>query len=455
MILPMALPPAFAAGALYDNLLQGALRRFFARATFETEATPSLSSDGRLAIEPTADPSELNVRWFGTRHTLHVPGRRPFTAHEVRLARSIGAVLAARYRAIFDPRVMTARGDLFRGAIEDRYVGAFFDGGRYALQGEEGRADRIATAIEVLRVAALSSYENRPISSGVLILDSETDPVRPERSIPAGAYAYTPALTAIKSFYRLCDGVKTLFLVNRDGAVLDIVEIEKWARERGGPEVDVPYAAAYRWHARATAGGREVCIVLSPSHEIKVFGEGAQIFTFRNAHWHLFDLEAKYAMWRDAVGNADLAERLFQTALDLSDARHGALFVVLRDPEGATAQLVAPADRLDTMAEPVDARMSPSRRDLMYLLEERTALELDPAVLEALSTMDGATVMDTSGRLLAVGAILLHPSVPLSGVVIEGARSTAALAAARFGPVLKVSEDGAITFFDGDRIWDI
>ncbi len=46
----MALPPVFAASALYDNLLQAALRQVFERATFETEATPSLSSDGRLAI---------------------------------------------------------------------------------------------------------------------------------------------------------------------------------------------------------------------------------------------------------------------------------------------------------------------------------------------------------------------------------------------------------------------
>ena len=53
--------------------------------------------------------------------------KRPFTAHEVRLARAIGAVLAARYRAIFDPKQMLERGDLFRGAIEDRYVGAFLD----------------------------------------------------------------------------------------------------------------------------------------------------------------------------------------------------------------------------------------------------------------------------------------------------------------------------------------
>ena len=90
----MALPPVFAASALYDNLLQSALRQFFGRATFETEPIPSLSSDGRLAIEPTHDPSVLSIRWFGSRHVLHVPARRPFTPHEVRLAKAIGSVLA-------------------------------------------------------------------------------------------------------------------------------------------------------------------------------------------------------------------------------------------------------------------------------------------------------------------------------------------------------------------------
>ncbi len=451
----MALPPAFAAGALYDNLLQAALRQFFARATFESEPTPSISSDGRLAIEPTNDPAELTVRWFGSRHILRVPPWRPFTEHEVRLARSIGAVLATRYRAIFDPSVMALRGDLFRGAIEDRYIGTFLDGGQYALQGEEGRADRLSDAIEVLRVAALSSYENRAISSGVLHLEGRRDPVNPDRDVPAGAYAYNQSLTAIKSFYRLCDGLNTLFLVNRDGVVLDIVEVQRWASERGRRALEVPCAVPYRAHAGATLDGGEACIVLSPSHEIKVFAEGAQVFTFRNAQWHLLDLEAKYTLWQNAVGKPALARRLFQTALDLSDAREGALFVILRDPAAAITQLVAPSDRLDTMAESVDARTSPSRRDLLYLLAGRMATTLDRTVLEALATMDGATVMDPSGALLAVGAILMHPTVPDASLVIEGARTTAAVAAARFGPVLKVSEDGMITFYDGDRVWDI
>jgi hypothetical protein len=445
----MALPPVFAASALYDSLLQSALRQFFGRATFETEPIPSLSSDGRLAIEPTNDPSVLSIRWFGSRHVLHVPARRPFTQHEVRLAKAIGSVLALRYRAIFDPRQMLERGDLFRGVIEDKYVGAFLEDASYA-DATRGRSDLVATAIEVLRVAALSSYENRAISSGVLLLAGDADPVRPRRPMLDEPYLYSPSLTGIKSFYRLCDGLKTLFLVNRQGAVLDIVEVAPYA---GPGELTVPCPEAYRAHALATLGNRNLCVVLSPSHEIKVFAEGVQSFSFRNARWHLADLQAKYEMWVSAIGNAPLAERLFQTAFDLADAREGALFVVLRDPAASLSHLVASADQLDVVY-PGGANQG----RLKYMLRGRTATDVDPAVLAGLARIDGATVMDGSGRLLAVGAILLHtePPEPHSSLPVEGARTTAAMAAGRFGSVLKVSEDGLITFYDQqERIWDI
>ena len=447
----MSLPPVFAASALYDSLLQAALRQFFGRATFETEPIPSLSSDGRLAIEPTNDPSVLSIRWFGMRHVLHVPARRPFTDHEVRLARAIGTVLAARYRAIFDPKTMLERGELFRGAIEDRYIGAFLDTVAYG-DPSQTRADSIATAIEVLRVAALSSYENRAISSGVLLLEGEVDPVRAHAPTPGSEYKYTQALTGIKSFYRLSDGLHTLFLVNRTGDVLDIVEVDRYATPG---DLKVPCPATYRAHALATAGDGNICVVLSPSHEIKVFAAGTQVFSFRNARWHLLDMQAKYEMWCNAVGNKPLAERLFQTALDLADAREGALFVVLRD-EGSLPMLVASGDQLDNVR--ISTSDVPSRAQLMHMLRGRAATDLDPAVLAGLARTDGATVMNGAGRLLAVGAILLHtePPEPHSNLAVEGARTTAAMAAGRYGAVLKVSEDGLITFYDHqERIWDI
>ena len=453
----MTVPPALAVGALYDSVLQSALRQFFERASLDTETTPSVSSDGRLSIEPSANPAALIIRWFGTRYTLRVPGRWPFTAHEVRLAQAIGAVLAARYSAILNPRIIAERNDLFRGMIEDRYVGSFLDHRPYAIEAREARADRIASVIELLRVAALSSYENRPISTGVLLLGTSNDPCRPEVPLPATGPAYTESTTAIKSLFRLADGARTVFLANSEDRLLDIIDIERWGSQVSRHQtLQVPCAKAYQPHARATLQHGHVCAVLSPSREIKIFAEGAEIFTFRGAAWHLLDLQAKYRLWAERVGDEALAMRIFQTALDLADAREGALFVVAR-VTNAVANIVAPADRLD-VPHPDSARQgAPSRRDLLELLEGRSLTDLDPNVLAALASLDGAIVVDPNARLLAAGAILRHPpSDELEGGgVVEGARTTAALAASRFGPVLKVSEDGIITFFDGEKVWDI
>lgn len=450
----MALPPAFAASALYDSLLQGALKRFLARATLEVESAMSESADGRLSMEPSDDPCEIVVRWFGTRHILHVPRDQPFTPHELRVARAIGQVLEARYAAIFDPGVLAARADLFQGLIEDRYVAAFLDGGPYEATADRTRADRLATCIEVLRVAALSSYENRPISSGVLCLG---EPSRHPRH--AVARLYGQPLTAVKSFYRLCDGLSTVFLVSDDGLLLDIVDIAHRARDLNPERAAAsPCPTAYRDHAAATLGTRDTVIVLSPSHEIKVFAEGALVFTFRNAAWHLLDIEAKYAQWLRAVGTRRIAERLFQAALDMADARQGALFVVLRDPEASAHELVAHVDRLDISASmrAAEGPGAAERRPLQYLMRGRHLHDLDDSVLRGLASLDGAMVLDATGRLVATGAILMHPQQD-SGYawVSEGARTTAALAASRYGPVLKVSTDGVVTCYDGRKLWEI
>jgi hypothetical protein len=219
--------------------------------------------------------------------------------------------------------------------------------------------------------------------------------------------------------------------------------------------LQVPCAKAYQPHARATLQQGHICAVLSPSREIKIFAEGAEIFTFRGAAWHLLDLQAKYRLWAEAVGDEALAMRIFQTALDLADAREGALFVVARDAGGVT-KLVSPAERLDVPHDPAAAAGPTSRRDLLELLQGRSLTDLDPNVLAALASLDGAIVVDRNARLLAAGAILRHPpSAELEAGVVEGARTTAALAASKFGPVLKVSEDGIITFFDGEKVWDI
>ena len=125
-------------------------------------------------------------------------------------------------------------------------------------------------------------------------------------------------------------------------------------------------------------------------------------------------------------------------------------------------RILVPTD----FSAPSDAALDCARRlaagvgasvHLLHVLAGRTVTDLDASVLEALATLDGAIVTEPGGQLLAVGAILRHPqgAVPSAEGATEGARSTAAMAASRYGPVLKVSEDGMITFFDSGRIWDI
>ena len=388
-------------------------------------------------MEATGDPEVIALRWFGTRHELRAAHGRPFSEHELRLARSIGQVLEARYSAIFDPRLMVEHAELFQGTIDDHYVGAFLDGGTYQVSSAQPRADQVAAAIEVLRVAALSSYENRAISSGVLLLEGEEDPCASRRA-SASPLTYTQALTGVKSFYRMCDGLNTVVLANRAGHLVDIVDIARWSTQNSGAaELEAPCPSAFRAHALATRGGGHVCVVLSPQHEIKVFAEGAQVFSFHGAAWHLLDVQAKYAAWARAVANPEVARRLFQVALDLSESRVGALFVVLRNPMNALSELVMPSDLI--MDNPPKGTGSAlSRRDFTYLLSSRNVVSMDQRVLEGLASIDGATVCDRDGRLIAVGAILRHPAVvqTMGTAPTEGARSTAALAASRFGPVL-------------------
>ncbi len=73
-------------------------------------------------------------------------------------------------------------------------------------------------------------------------------------------------------------------------------------------------------------------------------------------------------------------------------------------------------------------------------------------MLESLAGIDGAVVTDRDGRLLSFGAILrVTAETILAPRAVQGARTTAALAASYHGPVLKVSEDGMLTMFLGGR----
>ena len=444
-------------GALYSDFFAQGLTHFFPAARLdENGRTATARADFLCDCKTERSKSDqVLLDWLGQRYALR-RAMRPFTDGERKLIYAMGRVLTARYQALFNPDIAAKNFHLFRGLPEDRYVSAFLDPAPYAsLETLTGKQDRVADAIEALRSSALTTSENRRVSTGALLLGRQA---RPPQFVAEGRLRYSSALTSIRSFPHLCDGTHTVALVDTQGRWIDIVDVEQWSGPGGGV-LPLPSPSAYRAHCRATLGSDNLCLVLTPNGEIKVFARGVQVFSLLNGRWRLTDLEWKYRRWADAVQDVALANLVFQVALDLADSRSGGLFVILDDAASAKG-LVSPGDLL-THPEPetLAVRAADPKRSVYYLLNGRRATDLRPAVLRTLAALDGGTVVDREGRLLAFGAILSHHNevqTTIKQLPQGGGRSVAALAASRYGKSLKISEDGIISFFEsGSWVWDV
>jgi DNA integrity scanning protein DisA with diadenylate cyclase activity len=448
---------------LYQTLLRRSLEHFFPDGVLQTQGDRSMINwDGNLNHDHVAvndDPDGLGCElgWFGTRYLFQPSSPAPFLPTERRLIEVILRTLDLRFRGLFDPDV-AHRLERFQYLQEDLIVADYMG---------LDESFRVPAVIEALRVAALSTYENRRVSTGAVLLGTPYDPAEPNWSNPPGAPRFTARLTAIKGFHRLCDGVRTVFLIDQHGDLSRSVDVDRWAEQTHGPEaLATPCPRNYSSHAKATRTGGHVCIVLTPAQEIKIFSEGVMSFAFSDARWRLLDVPAKFAAWNRALNRTkadNLARKVFQAALNLSEDRKGALFVILRDPDHSVPLLIAPADRLLTevvASDPQDPdNLSPrlAKQALHHVVRGRNLRDIDGTVLESLAGLDGAVVADMNGRLLTFGAILrIDPEALRFARAVEGARTLAAVAASYHGPVLKVSEDGFVTMYlGGRRVWEL
>src|SRR5438445_3827567 len=225
---------------LYGKLVEGGIGYFFPSAKFELlELEPG---PGEHRITRTSVGTSLILNWLGSRYSL--TRDEPFSEAEIKLLRSIGAVLDSRYRMIVEATRVEQRFELFRGLPEDRYVSAYIDRAPYN-EPVWKEPDRMEDAIEVLRMSSLSTYENRRISTGALLFGNSPDPCHELPGNPSGALRYSPALTSIRSFYRLCDGLQTLALVDQSGVLVELVDVEQWAQPYSGIPLPVPCPARY------------------------------------------------------------------------------------------------------------------------------------------------------------------------------------------------------------------
>jgi hypothetical protein len=436
-----------ALNGLYQQLLARGIQYFLPSS--QIEIAGSVEDVTTEVVFRGAPYGGLSFEWLGHNYVLSRHGE--FSDHERRMLSGICRFLSTRYELLFDREIATRNIPVFGGLAEDRYVSTFLDPGVY----EDARSavalpDRVSAAIEVLRISALSSYEDKRISTGALLFGSLPDVCHLLPPRPADALPYSSELTSIRSFHRICDGLRTIALVDGRGYMVELVDIQEWAQPFSEVEPPVPAARRYRTHCQATLCGGHICLVLTPNGEIRIFGEGVQLFNFFDGRWHLTDAVSKYQKWEAAIGRNDLAARLFSAGLNLAEHRRGGMFVILESPEDAH-QLMSRLDLLET-----DGREKAGAKNrLNYLLRKTRAAELSPAVLESIAQIDGSVVLDGDGRLLAFGAILRHrPPVDDDEEIGEGGRTAAAIGASQFGKVLMISEGGQVSFYQkGHCIW--
>src|ERR1700722_12225868 len=434
---------------LYQQLLRRGIQYFLPSS--QIEIVGQVPDWAPHIVFHAASNGSLSFDWLGDRYAL--TNHKEFTDHQQKMVRSIAKFLSTRLELLFNRDATVQNLPIFSGLTEDRYVSTFLDGRVFddAISAAT-LPDRVSETIEVLRISALSSYEDKRISTGALLFGAWPDACHSVPSQPADSLPYSSELTAIRSFHRICDGLRTLALVDEKGFMVELVDVQEWAQPFSALELPVPSDRRYRTHSQAALCGGHICLVLTPNGEIKIFGEGVQLFNFFDGRCHLTDSVSKYEAWEAALGRKDLSARLFSAALNLAEHRRGGMFVVLEDARYAR-QIVAALDLLET-----DRRERASAKNrLHYLLQKRRATELSSAVLESIAQIDGSVVLDLDSRLLAFGAILRHrQQVDEDEEIGEGGRTAAAIGASQFGNVLMVSEGGQLSFYQkGHCVWTL
>ena len=313
-------------------------------------------------------------------------------------------------------------------------------GRHHAWGGPAPRSDLIAETVEFLIELSGTRVESHDLTHGVIITDVLRDAPRLE-------FRYPRDLRTVKRAPLLFDGQRALLVVDRQGRAR--TELQSHRLDRLIPQAGAvdAYSAEFSHSgslvAEATRRLGGVGFFLRADRTIWVFAGGEPLLMRRAEHWTTFPLALAAAITNAIGGNAATADVVVQAAFITSAQRHGAIFAIVDDPKCLDG-IVSPKDRYD-LRNSFDPMAMQAETRLHHLIE---AEDLDAQILARLAALDGATILDRDGHLLAYGAI-----VTSSDSQHEGARTAAATTLSHSAEiVLKVSVDGDITVLRGGEV---
>ena len=195
---------------------------------------------------------------------------------------------------------------------------------------------------------------------------------------------------------------------------------------------------------------------------------------YRDGRWSYVDIETKHSLVHDREPSLSGPNHImWEVARQLHETGQGGLLLIVEDPQQLIKKDLCVASALNlsgpTRIEHEERRLGkelfatltkPIVSDLMlrpkdFLLEQfrnRYVSDIGVDILTALAAVDGALIVDRTGKLITFGTILRIPGLR-AAIEDEGARTTAARFASKFGLAIAVSADGPVsTYYRGKEL---
>jgi len=275
----------------------------------------------------------------------------------------------------------------------------------------------LLAVIDQLALLATRLYEGKPVASAIGI-----DPtILGRTSLPL-------ARIATHDFFAvLSNGFDTMLTLSKHLNFSGHVVLEPTTSADG---------YCYWRHSAIAAWTEErkgrVAVVLNRLGEILVFRDGQLLFARRSGNWH-FLTHGPIIRQMGVPKDEELRKAIYETALDASFARTGACIgVIAAGSRRAAEEMIADTDWLYK-------GLSDKAVAVASIVNGRKYHELDRTLRLELAAIDGTTVIDHLGNVVAVGAI---PKI--KGGSTSGGRAAAAKHLALLGLGVKISQDGSI-----------
>ncbi len=289
-----------------------------------------------------------------------------------------------------------------------------------------------------------------------------------------------------KYFERLSVAESSSILLDKYGGIVKHISVDSYEKQI---DLDVPdrindiisTVSKYAYKENKSF----ITIMLMQGRDVLIIRDGDLIFARRGAHWKVFNekIVRENLKWKNKKFGGKLTSSIYRSLIDASFSYGGAGLAVLDVAKDEMSdeylkKLITYIDeeyiydsdifdRVDNFSgnsiskaiqtsEYKNNRRKSIQRVIGYNNTIRTARIIncfdgacfvDRHLLKELMSIDGSTILDKNGAIIAVGALVKKHTQIAEG----GARLAAAVAISEIGLGIKISEDGKISGYRGGK----